>query len=116
VKKVRELSDLVAETLSEVRFVMDYIQLGFSGPLLSCYSCPVIYRDQTTLVFPDAGSRDAMCMFIGQRLNELKLEENREIRLAFESGVIAIPLDPKNRRFGDAAELLPGIGEFIQDY
>ena len=115
-KKIRELSDLVGETLSEVRFVMDYIQLGFSGPLLTCYSCPIIYLGQTTLVFPNAGSRDAMCAFIAQRQGGLILEENREIRLTFEIGAIVIPLDLQNRKFGDGAEFLPEIGQPIREF
>jgi hypothetical protein len=116
VKEIRNLSDLVGETLSEVRFVMDYIQLGFSGPLLTCYSHPVMYVSETAFIFPSAGSRDTLCAFIGRKLQEITLEENREIRLAFEIGAIVIPLDGQNRKFGDAAEFLPSIGEPIQDF
>ena len=41
-ENISPLQIIVGEKLSSVTFVMDYVQLGFDGPLLTAYSGPEV--------------------------------------------------------------------------
>src|SRR6266481_10091302 len=105
-KKIQDVMDLVEEPLSQVRFVMDYIQLAFDAAVITCFSYPTIYLGNSIYTFPDSGSRDALCELIGQKTIDVSLIEDVDISVTFEKGKIIIPLDLQSRRFGDAAEFI----------
>jgi hypothetical protein len=103
-KEINTLQDLQGEHLSDVIFVMDYLQLGFSGSTITVYSRPIVETGGSRYRFPLAGSRDALCSFIGHTLRRISIEEGESIVLTFDSGVIEIPLDSASRVNGDAVE------------
>jgi hypothetical protein len=109
-KSVNSILDLKDEYLSEVIFVMDYIQFGFSGPKITVYSAPRVEIDSKILTFPECGCRDALCSFIGKNLEKIDLIEGSKIVLFFSNGKIIIPLDLASQSHGEAAEFLAKAG------
>lgn len=106
-KPENSVQRLVGDQLSHVCFVMDYLQLGFSGTLLNCYTAVRIQTATGTIFsIPDDGSRDALCSFIGCEITAIQIIENNCLRLFFVIGSIEVPLDEVSRKFGDAAELI----------
>src|SRR5690242_12512985 len=103
-KEINTLQDLQGESLSDVTFVMDYLQFGFSGSTITAYSRPTAETGGSSYRFPAAGSRDALCSFIGHTLRRISIEPEKRIVLAFDSGVVEIPLDSPSRINGDAVE------------
>ena len=115
-KEIQSITDIQGLHLSDVCFVMDYLQLGFSGSIITVHTKPVIETSATRCRFPDAGSRDALCSFIDRPLMNVTVEAGRLMTLMFDMGKIEIPLDIESRVCGDAAEFLPARGKPIQDY
>jgi hypothetical protein len=103
-KEINTLQDLEGETLSDVTFVMDYLQLGFSGSKLTVYSRPIADTKDRTYRFPTVGSREALCSFIGHAVRGVSVAAGERIVLTFDGGRIEIPLDSANRINGDAVE------------
>jgi hypothetical protein len=88
------LKILVGRELSSVEFVRDYIQLRFDGPCLTLVTNPVleILNDEYTRTTP--GFCDALCNFIGYRVEEailneeiaiLRIENDRKIKISLKS-------------------------------
>lgn len=115
-KEIQNIDDIQGAHLSDVCFVMDYVQLGFSGSIVTVHSRPIVETSATRCRFPDAGSRDALCSLIDHPLIKVTVEAGRLMTLMFDTGKIEIPLDVESRVCGDAAEFLPGRGKPIQDY
>ena len=107
----KTIQELAGSSLAEIRFVMDYLQLGFSGMILNIYSDLRVHSSGGMLRIPDTGARDALCAFIGHQLTAVEVVEDVRLILHFENGSIEIPLDLASRKFGDAAEFLPGNHE-----
>lgn len=57
----RALAPIVAEKLSSVEFVQDYVQLRFDGPTLTVFTMPVVAADGRVFRVGDPGYRDALC-------------------------------------------------------
>jgi hypothetical protein len=112
----RQLTDVQGTYLSHVTFVMDYLQLGFNGPILSVFSLPDIETAEGKVRFPAIGSRDSLCSFIGQIVKNVDIQRDVCIVIAFENGRIEIPLDAPHRVLGDAAEYWPKGGGPPTDY
>ncbi len=112
-KSIKTVEDLKAEYLSDVSFVMDYVQLGFSGSTLTVYSRPIAEISGIPYRFPDPGSRDALCSLIGRTLLEVFVKAEDQIILTFDAGRIIILLNLASRHKGDAAEFLPETGKSI---
>jgi len=108
VKEITRIEDLKGEYLSDVCFVMDYVQFGFSGALIGSIANPIARIGGREWRFPEAESRDRLCSYIGRHLTEITVVDQVAITLRFESDEIVIPLDDANRRFGDAATFTPG--------
>jgi hypothetical protein len=113
---INTLQDLKGEPLSDITFVMDYLQIGFSGSVLTIYSRPIAKTAREEYRFPEAGSRDALCSFIGHVLTQVVSKPNDRIILFFDNGTIEILLDAANRVNGDAAEFWPSKGKAMIDY
>ena len=106
-KEVRTLQDLQGERLSSVTFVMDYLQLGFNGPTINAYSRPIAEIAGNRHRFPESGSRDAICSFIGHDVVRVIEIPNQRLVLSFEMGTIEIPLDPVSQVHGDDFDFIP---------
>jgi hypothetical protein len=115
-RTINTLEDIQGEYLSEITFVMDYIQFGFSGAILTAYSRPIAEIDGRKYRFPESGSRDVLCSFIGHTLIGVLVKPDERIVLTFGNGVVEILLDAANRLNGDAAEFWPEKGKPMIDY
>jgi len=95
---------LLGEPLNEVIFVMDYFQVGFNGPRLTCLTAGrVELPSGERFVFPEAGSRDALCGLIEAVLAQVE-DDDETLRLIFSDGrALAIPLDDESRVGPEAA-------------
>ncbi|MDZ4287311.1 MAG: hypothetical protein U0984_05105 [Prosthecobacter sp.] len=110
-KTQNSIEVLVGNVLSHVCFVMDYLQLGFDGRILNCYSAPYAHTAAGTVTYPDPGSRDALCSFIGRELTAIEVIDEVKLVLFFTNETIVIPLDMASRKFGDAAEYIGEASE-----
>lgn len=61
-----EFTDLVGSELGSICFVRDYVELNFDGPIFRCMSDPTVSHLNEVVVFPEFGSRDALCSLIGE--------------------------------------------------
>jgi hypothetical protein len=69
-----------------VTFVMDYLQLGFSGYGFNMNSWPTITIQNRTLAHEDDGYRDALCSLIGKTLTAVDEYLDQGLILQFENG------------------------------
>jgi len=83
---VSPLQTVVGEYLSSVNFVMDYLQLDFSGHGFTMNSWPTITIENRTLAHRDAGYKDALCSLIGETASEVDEYWDTGLRLQFKSG------------------------------
>ena len=103
------LAVLVGAPLNEVVFVMDYFQVGFNGPTLTCLAPGrVTLPSGEEFVFPGPGSRDALCGLIEAVLERVD-DDGRELRLTFQDGrALVVPLDKASRIGPEAATFYMG--------
>jgi hypothetical protein len=108
--------DLLREPLQGVCFLMDYIvDLLFNGPILRALTRVEVTQDGQRWVFPEPGSRDALCSVIGATLTGIDIDDERSAILRFDSGhVIVIPLAEQAREGPEAMHFVPGLGRPIQ--
>jgi hypothetical protein len=107
-KIIQELHDLVGEEISAVCFVMDYVEFHFGGTVLRSLTNPTVVDDGGSHLFPELGSRDALCRLIGSTVGALGMEENRGLTLTTaDEREIWIPLDAKNRIGPEAMHFVP---------
>ena len=111
---IKEIIQLKGEPLTEVCFVTDYVQFGFSGSFLAAIANPIVITPDGQWRFPEPESRDKLCLFIGHELSEIVIAEGEALTLRFGCGKIVIPLDSKSRRFGEAANFTPGLNQPVQ--
>ncbi|HET7233586.1 MAG TPA: hypothetical protein VFJ16_26475 [Longimicrobium sp.] len=108
-----EIDDLVGEVLNAVCFVMDYVELHFNGAVLRALSTPVVETAAGMLVFPEFGSRDALCSLIGAQVLSLDVSDDAQIRIRLaERGAVTIPLGSSPT--GESAHFVPGWNQPIQ--
>lgn len=85
---------IVGEQLSAVSFVQDYVELHFAGPVLRAFSNPRVQIGRVQYVFPESGSRDALCSLIGLLVVSVSLREADSFVAEFENGSrFVVPLD-----------------------
>ena len=114
-KDIRQLSDLVAEEISAVCFVRDYVEFHFDGPILRCLSNPSVFVHGTKHCFPQPGSRDALCRVIGSTIRAVELAEHQALKVTTTDDCeITIPLDAKNLRGAEAMHFVPQLNGPIQ--
>ncbi len=102
------LDSLVGEQLSAVCFVMDYVEFHFDGHIVRALNNPHAYLPASRVSFPESGSRDALCMFIGAVVASVAFEENVALRLSFgERGELVVPLDAAATRGPEALHWCP---------
>jgi hypothetical protein len=83
---IRDVADLVGESVSSIWFVMDYVRIEFNGPYLTAYAAPVIATPEKTYRFPEPGSRDALCELIEQTVAFAEVDDEVGITLATTDG------------------------------
>lgn len=76
---------LIGEQLSALTFVMDYLQLHFDGPLFTVFKWPEITLYGSVYRMGDIQYRDFLCHFIGKKVNDVSINDDRQIDLYFES-------------------------------
>jgi hypothetical protein len=114
-KDVQELRDLVGEEVSAVCFVRDYVEFHFDGPVLRSLANPIVVDHGVRHLFPEPGSRDALCRLIGSTVRAIEVEEERALTLTTVDGrAIWIPLDAKRRIGPEAMHFVPDWNGPIQ--
>jgi len=83
---VSPLQAIVGEYLSSVTFVMDYLQLDFSGYGFTMNSWPTITVSGRKLADSDPDYKNVLCSLIGQNLAEVDEYWDTGLRLGFASG------------------------------
>jgi hypothetical protein len=81
-----DIPDLEGRTLTSVRFHTGGIQLELSGLRLDLKGNPLIISGLQRLRYPDAGSRDALCELIGDRIESVRAPSAERIEVHFMSG------------------------------
>ncbi|HEY3144352.1 MAG TPA: hypothetical protein VGJ86_24700 [Acidimicrobiales bacterium] len=105
VVKPFDLSDLSGEELSGVCFVRDYVELHFDGPILRCFSGPVVETPAGARVtFPEPGSRDVLCRLIGDQVQRAADEPDALVVDFGDAGSVTVPkrttaVDPEIAHF-----------------
>ena len=108
-KNIRSVNDLIGEQVNAVCFVMDYVELRFNGPILRALTDIVVERGRERHVFPEPGSRDALCEVIEARLESIDVVEDRAMTLRFDRGqTVIIPLAVDDMTGPEAAHFVPG--------
>jgi hypothetical protein len=98
-KTILNLSDLVGEEISAVSFVQNYVEFHFNGPVLRSVANPKAITANSTIQFPEIGSREVLCQFIGQTVRIIELKENDSLTIVTNDNyTLIIPLDPEHSR------------------
>lgn len=93
---------IVGEYLSEVTFVMDYVQLVFNGPCLTALVLPTVHCGGREWSATDPGWRDSLCARIGGTVSSACLN-GEELGICFEDGSrITVSLKEAHRRGAEA--------------
>jgi hypothetical protein len=101
-------TDLVGEQLTEVAFVMDYVELKFNGPVLRVFTKPTVEVDGVGLHFPETGSRDALCSLIGATVAAVSVHDGDHIEIKTSAGGrLMIPINDEARMGLEAAHFVP---------
>jgi hypothetical protein len=80
------LRTIVGEYLSSVTFVMDYLQMDFSGNRFNMYGWPVVTIRQKSLTHMEDGYKNAICSLIGETLTAIEEYFDSGLILQFENG------------------------------
>src|SRR5258708_4245771 len=101
------LETIVGEYLSSVEFVMDYVQLRFSGPCLTVTAPIVVTVMGTRYRQGGPGYRDSLCERIGQTVQHAFTVDDEKIVIEFhDHSEIEISLKPEERVSPEAAEFV----------
>lgn len=110
-----QLRSIIGEPLSGIAFVQDYVELHYDGRILRALANPSIVVNGNRYHFPDQGSRDALCLLIGNVVEDVFVEEGSSISVCFADGaVVVIPLDIASQTGPEAAHYVPGIDQPIE--
>src|SRR5438046_1297936 len=86
--------DLIGDAVNAICFVIDYVELRFNGPILRALTAVELIDRGSRAVFPEPGSRDALCGLIQAVLVDIVIEDELAMTLRFDSGaIVRIPLD-----------------------
>ncbi|MGV9779261.1 hypothetical protein [Streptosporangium sp. NPDC003464] len=95
--------ELVGRELYTVAFVMDYVEFHFNEAKLTALTEPRIQKDSQAWVFPQPGSRDALCALIERTVQAVNFRADEHISLDFGDAILTIPLDEDSRFPGPEA-------------
>jgi hypothetical protein len=115
------LSRLIAGHLDTVSFVMDYVEFRIDYNILRALNPPrVELQDGTIALFPEQGSRDALCRLIDTEVAEARVvrgDEPPRIEVRTSRGdVLSISLDDADSP--ESAHLVPADeqGELLVEH
>ena len=99
-----DLQFLVGEPISEISFVMDYVEVHFNGSYLRFLEPPTVrLAEKPALTFPNAGSRDALCALIDATLIGIEADDETELVATFSNGAtLQVTLAYANRSDAEA--------------
>ena len=92
-----DLSELSGQECDQVWFVRDYVQIWFSNLGLTCMAPPTIRIGDRTHRFPEPGSRDALCLSIGCRVDSATVDARDRVEVRFTNGaLLTVERDPEH--------------------
>jgi hypothetical protein len=101
------LADVVGEYLSDVTFVMDYLQMRFCGASFNFYNWPVVILPDRRFEVSEIGYRDALCGLIGKTVQSLDVFLDTGLTFKFEgSETVTVSLR------APAGSTLPEVAEY----
>lgn len=99
---------MIGEPVSAISFVQNYVELHFDGNILTARTPVSIVIRQQHFIFPETGSRDALCELIGRRAIDIVICDDDSITLTFDdSSTAVIPLGQEFRSGPEAAQFVP---------
>jgi hypothetical protein len=111
---VEQIEDLVGGEISAVSFVADYMELHFHGPVLRALVAAILETPAGQWVFPEPGSREAMCNLIGATVAEVLVDDDQFIQIRCENGMVfTIPFEIAFRVDSEAAHFVTGRNRSI---
>ena len=109
------LPEIVGQVLSAVSFVHDYVEFHFDGKILRSIANPIAHVGGRDIVFPQSGSRDALCEFIGKSALNVFIQDGSSIEVRFPASEwIRVPLSKEFRLGPEAAHFVPGENQPIE--
>lgn len=112
-----KIYELLERRVSGVCFIEDFVEIHFGDAILRCLADPIIKQRGQSIAFLEKGFRDAICSMIGDRVEKLKLVEDKCIELGTKSGLtLTVPLDNKSKDLPESAHFLPAEGEPLEVY
>lgn len=81
-----DVPQIEGRLLSSVRFHLRSMQLDFAGIRIDVSGNVMFVREGQRIRYPDAGSRDALCSLIGDRVAALRVPSSERLEIQFESG------------------------------
>ena len=91
------LQSLVGSMLSSVEFVMDYVQIRFSGPTLTAFTLPFLVHGERTIRWGEPSYRDSLCALIGVEVRKTSVIPKKELAIDFVDGtILKVSLEDKD--------------------
>jgi len=109
-----DTTKLLGSYISSVCFVSDYIELGLNGPILRFLSNPVVSDGLKSYLFPEPGSRDALCLLIDKMVSHFEIVEGKYVRLVADGIDVKASLNEMETQMPEAFHFVPGIDMPIQ--
>lgn len=114
-EKKSSISDIVGQPLSGVAFVQDYVEFHFDGKIVRALSNPSVSCGRKTLIFPEAGSRDALCSKIGYLVEDVLIKESIEIKILFSGeSFVRISIQKGKDSLPESAHYVANYGSPIE--
>ena len=105
----QDLNQLLGGEVSAICFVRDYTEIHFDGPILRALVEPRCVVGSETYTSFQAGLRDALCTFIGQKVESVDVDPLQYIRCTFgTTDLIELSLARTDPYSGESAHFVPG--------
>ena len=85
-----QLPNLTGRRIASVRFTAQAVELDFGGLRVSVQGITRIICGPEQHVFPEPGSRDALCSLIGTRVERMRSGSAEGIEVLLDSGCILV--------------------------
>lgn len=74
-------------------FARDGVEFHFDGPILRSRADPQVAVGEAVYCFPKPGSRDALCLVIGETVRSLNMDDSRYLEFTTSNGCrVRLPL------------------------
>lgn len=109
-----KIQDLVGHQVSSICFVMDYLEIGFDGPIVRCLGEVIVSGSDERKLFPQTGSRDLLCGLIGKEISMVNIVDGSYCKLNTKDGwQVCINLQ-ESAENPETMHFVPGENEPIQ--